>query len=145
MPSISPHARHQPTRDKEAQLGEKFGVAWKPDADAPDCSLCKQTFDFFVRRHHCRVNRNPGCSVLCGLTPLCHRDTAETARAIKPQPLSVAPVATAPPTRLLCAGNANDPNTVTPLLADLDGDSKQVRRCQSTALSISQTRDSPVS
>jgi len=27
---------------------------WKPDVSAPECAVCRQTFTWFFRRHHCR-------------------------------------------------------------------------------------------
>ena len=27
---------------------------WKPDSASPACSICRETFTFFFRRHHCR-------------------------------------------------------------------------------------------
>jgi len=37
------------TKDKKKK------VIWVPDADRQECNLCKTSFGFFTRQHHCRT------------------------------------------------------------------------------------------
>ncbi|KAK1819383.1 Zn finger protein [Friedmanniomyces endolithicus] len=42
--------------DEEPQdvSGPPTTAHWKPDVSAPECAVCRQTFTWFFRRHHCR-------------------------------------------------------------------------------------------
>jgi len=48
----SPNKSSVPTMEAKS---DKKKVQWIPDADRPECNLCKATFGWFTRQHHCRT------------------------------------------------------------------------------------------
>ncbi|XP_038149767.1 zinc finger FYVE domain-containing protein 16 [Cyprinodon tularosa] len=50
--------------DGEEELGS-IQPAWVPDAEAPSCMKCHQTFTFIKRRHHCRACGKVYCAGCC--------------------------------------------------------------------------------
>lgn len=45
--------------------GASGAPAWEPDASKSECTLCRSKFDFFRRRHHCRMDGKIYCKNCC--------------------------------------------------------------------------------